>query len=451
MIKKLQCSGGMWKFAEKAAMTWGLKPWKGTKDPDEVLFFGMYSDNDYDIFRHFNGKKSVFWCGSDIIQMLQDPERRRIIKLFPDVQHYTETEQEKKELESMGLEVYASPSFLDSVKNFPVSYKPSKTPHIYLSGHINREEEYGFGLCKEIAEEHPEFIFHFYGVEGENTKNVIYHGWVEEEQFNEEIRNYQCGLRCNAHDGASELIFKSALMGQYPISFLPYEKVWQFKTKEELVELLNRLKKQDKPNLEAREYWLPRFNSYPWMEMEENWEERNEDDFNIDIPHRKLLLDKIKELKPESILEVGCGAGSNLALIQKEFPNVKIAGLDINRFAIANAVKHLGNIQLVVGDAGNLPFEDKSFDMVITDVTLIYIPPEKIEKVKSELLRVAKRSILMVEFHREDFDKLGRIAFRHWTRDYKKLFEGYKVETYKITDTDSFKWDTIGYIITVYV
>jgi len=441
----------MWKFAKKVARTWGLKAWEGIDDPEDVLFFGMYSDNDYSIFRNVKTKKSIFWCGSDITQMLQDWDRQRILKLFPDTQHYTETKREAEELKSVVKNVEYAPSFLETIMDFPICFKPSKTPHIYLSGHPNREEEYGFDLCKEIAEEHSEFTFHFYGVEGENTYNIKYHGWVSNEQFNEDIKNYQCALRLNEHDGACEMIFKSVLMGQYPISYLPYEKVWQFKTKEELVELLNKLKDQDNPNYEARKYWFPRFNSYPWMEMhnEEYWKKRDKYDSNPNDLHRGELLNKIKELKPESVLEVGCGSGSNLALIQKKLPNVKISGIDINKTAIANAVKHLGNIQLVVGNADSLPFKDNSFDVVITDATLLYISPEKIEKVRDELLRVAKRAIIMVEFQVDDFNGLGQIALRHWARDYKKLFEGYEVEISSTGYQNSLKWDALGKMIYV--
>jgi len=270
MIKKIQISSGMWKFAEKVMKTWGLKQWGGIKDPEEVLFFGMYSDNDYEVFRHFNGKKAIFWAGSDITQMLAKPDRIRVMKLFPETQHFTDTKPEGDELKSIGLNVTVAPSFLEDVNDFPVCYKPSKTPHIYLSGHPNREEEYGFDLCKKIAKDLPEFTFHFYGVEGESYDNIIYHGWVENEQFNKEIRDYQCGLRPNEHDGFSEIVIKSILLGQYAISYIPYGSgVWDFKTESDLRILLRHLQKppaSERPNIEGREAWISKLNCFPWTE-----------------------------------------------------------------------------------------------------------------------------------------------------------------------------------------
>jgi len=448
---KLQISGGMWKFAKKAAETWGLKPWDGEKDPDDVLFFGMYSQNDYDILRNAEvnkkTKKYIFWCGSDIIQMLQSWDRQRVIKMYPDIQHYTETEQEGKELRKVAKNVIVAPSFLEPVEKFKVCFKPSKTPHIYLSGHQNREEEYGFDLCKEIAEEHPEFIFHFYGVEGRNTNNVFYHGWVDNNQFNEEIKEFQCGLRCNAHDGFSEIIVKSALMGQYPISLLPYRGVLQFKDKETLVEQLKKVAQQTEPNLKAREYWLPRLNSYPWMEKysEEDWKVRGvSGQKEID---ESILVDKIEQLGAKSALDVGFGAGGDLRLLRKRNPDMKLAGIDISQKAV-DSLK-LEGVETILGNADNLPFEDNSFDVVYTNATLIDIRPDKIEKVRDELLRVAKKAIILVEFHLEDFGKLGRIALRHWTRNYQELFSDQKVEIKKITNHMSWKWNCLAHLITI--
>jgi SAM-dependent methyltransferase len=288
-------------------------------------------------------------------------------------------------------------------------------------------------------------------VEGKNTHNVIYHGWVSNDQFNKEIREFQCGLRCNEHDGASEIIFKSLLMGQYPISFLHYDKVWQFKDKETLVELLKKVAEQTEPNMEARDYWLPLFNSYPWMEKgdETYWKERDIDDFLPGLEHRKDLVEEVKKLNPESVLEIGCGCGSNLSIIQKELPNAKIAGIDLSAKSIERAVKNLGNVQLVVGNADNLPFEDKSFDVVITDGTLIYAKSDKIEKIRDEMLRVAKKGIVMAEFHHNSFGKLGKIGLNHWVRNYKELFEGKEVTLKKINNMDSWKWKALAYLITV--
>jgi hypothetical protein len=58
---------------------------------------------------------------------------------------------------------------------------------------------------------------------------------------------------------------KSVLLGQYPITRIPYEKIWCFKTFAELVELLKKLPHQKKPNYETREYWIEKLNKFPFL------------------------------------------------------------------------------------------------------------------------------------------------------------------------------------------
>jgi ubiquinone/menaquinone biosynthesis C-methylase UbiE len=445
---KIQISTGMWKFAEKVLKCWGLKPWGGYTDKEDVLFFGMYGDNDYELLRSMDNDKSIFWCGSDITQMLHNSDRKRIIKMYPEMKHYTETKEEAEELKQVSDNVEYAPSFLEPVESFFPCFKPSKTPNIYLSGHPNREEEYGFDLCREIAREHPEFIFHFYGVDGINEHNVIYHGFVENEQFNKEIKEFQCGLRCNAHDGFSEIVIKSALLGQYPISFLPYEKVPQFRNKEELVFLLSKVREQTESNMEARNYWIARLNSYPWMvERGEDFWKNNKVASGQYLPYKKKLVEKIKSFNPVSILDIGCGAGHDLELLRKEFPNAKLAGLDISESAVIETLKKVPDAQVIMGKADDLPFENNSFDVVITDAVLIDVPPEKIEKVRDEIMRVAKKGVVLAEFHHNDFGALGKASLKHWARNYVELFGKGEIE--KITDQGSWKWEILAYFIKI--
>lgn len=262
---KARTSSSVVFFGPKIEKYWGLKKWEGLDDPDQdVLFFGLYHEHDFAAWRHHEGKKTVFWCGSDITRLLNIPERQRVIKMV-EAKHYCETAQEAEELRSIDIEAEVKPSFLDDINNFPISFKPTDKPHIWLCAHPDREGEYGVHLVEEMAKKFPTYTFHIYGIDGKDYENIKYHGKVLEEQLNNEIRNYHCGLRANIHDGFSEIVMKSVLLGQYPISFLPYEKVWSYEDKEDLEILLARLATIKEPNLEAREYYLSIANRYPWM------------------------------------------------------------------------------------------------------------------------------------------------------------------------------------------
>lgn len=281
---KLRVSSSVVGFKERAEKTWGLEEWQGIDDPDkEVVFFGLYHERDFAVFEGDFTKRIVFWCGSDILRVLSDYERRRILKNYPETEHYCENEIEAEELRSVGINPIVIPSFLDSVSVFPVSFNPPveisdgikliKPCHVWLCAHPEREEEYGVTLAKRMAEMYPlDLVFHIYGVEKtayeKELPNVIYHGHVKEEQFNKEIRNYHCGFRPNQHDGFSEVIIKSVLMGQYPISRIKYENIWHYTNEQELKECFEKLLVQTKPNLQARTYWIKTINQYPWCKKE---------------------------------------------------------------------------------------------------------------------------------------------------------------------------------------
>ena len=169
-------------------------------------------------------------------------------------------------------------------------------------------------------------------------------------------------------------------------------------------------------------------------------------------PHRKLTINALEELAPfESLLEGGCNCGPNLYLIKERFPGVKLAGIDVNEKAIEEAHRLLPDADIKIGDIEDkLPFEDKSFDIVLVDAVLMYVGPEKIKGVMSELDRVAKRGIILIEWDSESL--LGEVKEHHWARDYKGLLEelGFKVEKTKIPaeawPNRSGNWAKLGYV-----
>ncbi|HUG46335.1 MAG TPA: class I SAM-dependent methyltransferase [Sphingomicrobium sp.] len=127
----------------------------------------------------------------------------------------------------------------------------------------------------------------------------------------------------------------------------------------------------------------------------------------------------IEELKPRRVLEVGSGNGINLLSLAGAFPDVEFAGLELtsegveqSRRAqsdprIADIIrsysplrtrddKAIGRIEFVQGDASAMPFENGSFDLVMTVLAL-----EQMESIRAaalgEIARIAARHALMLE------------------------------------------------------
>ncbi len=223
-----------------------------------VTFFGFYNPKDWLHFWWHKGKKTIWWCGSDILQV---GYLFRWLQKVP-CRHICENEVEQGVLRLMlQQEVEVRPTILSNPHEFKINYYQQENPEVYL--HINKNAglESGFFTIERIAKKLPEITFHIYGRfrPASRTDNINFHGFVPEQRFNEEIKNYQAGLRLHEFDGFSEVIAKSVLMGQYPISRIRYPLIDTYNTEEELIGLLRDLKNKKKPNTKARDYYLKEF------------------------------------------------------------------------------------------------------------------------------------------------------------------------------------------------
>lgn len=198
-----------------------------------------------------------------------------------------------------------------------------------------------------------------------------------------------------------------------------------------------------------------------WAERKIDWKQAYCDPDNpgdtIMHPHRQLIIDKLRKMRFGSVLEVGCASGANLYRIQREFRGVQVGGADLSRDAIAEAKRALGPLAILdVASVENMFFGDKSADVVISDMTLIYFGPRMIKKALREIARVARKQIIFCEFHSESFIKSWglRMATGYNSYNYRKLLENegfYDIFIDKIPES---AWPggepqkTFGYIIT---
>jgi len=69
-----------------------------------------------------------------------------------------------------------------------------------------------------------------------------------------------------------------------------------------------------------------------------------------------------------SVLDVGCAKGFMLHDFKQIIPGITVKGLDISAYAIENSMDDIKN-DVIVGDAKNLPYNDNSFDVVISIIS----------------------------------------------------------------------------------
>ena len=161
-----------------------------------------------------------------------------------------------------------------------------------------------------------------------------------------------------------------------------------------------------------------------WRDRKIDWKTSYLDTWNH--PHRQLLSHILKTFSWHSLLEVGVGGGANLANIVMTHPkNKQLGGTDINADAIEFCNKTFEGAFFKVCPADDIMMSDNSVDMILTDMSLIYIDPRKIDAVMRELKRIARQHIVLCEFHSESW--LERMKIRllsgYNAYDYVKLLE----------------------------
>ena len=107
----------------------------------------------------------------------------------------------------------------------------------------------------------------------------------------------------------------------------------------------------------------------------------------------------------DSVLDVGCAKGFMLYDMQRLIPGLEVRGIDISEYAIENGHPPVKE-HLSVASCDDLPFEDNSFDVVISVTTVHNMDYDGCIKTLQEIERVARRgSFITVDAYRDDAQK----------------------------------------------
>jgi SAM-dependent methyltransferase len=106
-----------------------------------------------------------------------------------------------------------------------------------------------------------------------------------------------------------------------------------------------------------------------------------------------------------SILDVGCAKGFMLHDFAELIPGITVKGIDISNYAIEHALSDM-KPHVQVANATQLPFPDRSFDVVISINTVHNLPREECGYALREIQRVSKgKSYITVDAYRSEEEK----------------------------------------------
>ena len=111
-----------------------------------------------------------------------------------------------------------------------------------------------------------------------------------------------------------------------------------------------------------------------------------------DALEKELFLRLIQPKFGQSLLDIGCGTGHNLAFF-KEL-GLKATGIDTSKPMLHIAAKKLGaDVELHLGCAEELPFNNNSFDIVTLITVLEFVTDPA--RVLKEATRVAQKQVYL--------------------------------------------------------
>lgn len=136
--------------------------------------------------------------------------------------------------------------------------------------------------------------------------------------------------------------------------------------------------------------------------------------------NNKFIGDFPKDIR---ILEVGTNVGNQLKHLQSMgFTN--LYGIEIQDRAIEFSKQTTRGLNIIKGDALDIPFKDGFFDLVYTHGVLIHISPDNIKNAISEINRVSNKYIWGLEYYAKEYTEIeyhGQMNLL-WKTDFKKLY-----------------------------
>ena len=160
---------------------------------------------------------------------------------------------------------------------------------------------------------------------------------------------------------------------------------------------------------------IPMFRKMYWyrraLNIDQEWGKERSD--------YALLREIIRSLKPECVLDIGCGSG-RLFPLYNDLKIKEVIAQDISSKAlkISKDRYHFSNIKLVNKHILDLNFSKHYFDLIISNRVLQHIPHSEVEEVIRKLTELGKK-VYINEMDDSDYSGESFYMFKH---NYEELF-----------------------------
>jgi SAM-dependent methyltransferase len=161
-------------------------------------------------------------------------------------------------------------------------------------------------------------------------------------------------------------------------------------------------------DLEYPDYYLTSFHAYPLGNL--SWDAATEVESAAQAVHAKIwpelgaggdaylrqtyheLLKQQIQIEPQTILDVGCGAGMSTLALQKTYPQAQITGLDLSGYflTVASYRNQPRSIQWLHRAAEHTQLPAHSFDLVSICLVVHELPQAATRQILSEARRLLR-------------------------------------------------------------
>jgi 2-polyprenyl-3-methyl-5-hydroxy-6-metoxy-1,4-benzoquinol methylase len=182
-------------------------------------------------------------------------------------------------------------------------------------------------------------------------------------------------------------------------------------------------------NYETEKYWRKRGKKY--IQESENDGHRIQE---------KELVDYLKEIKFNSVLEAGCGFGRITKLMSENFDIKYYSAFDLSLDQINNA-KTLCDEKINFEISTINEFSNSmKYDVVLCVDVLLHIEPENIQEIIKKLISHSKKYFIHIDPHiLNNYDSKINLKSHYFKHDYQKIYSslGLKYKRIPITKEQS--------------
>jgi SAM-dependent methyltransferase len=128
-------------------------------------------------------------------------------------------------------------------------------------------------------------------------------------------------------------------------------------------------------------------------------------------PVAKMMIEHYGLTSESRVLDIGCGKGFQMFELTQVLPGIEVRGIDISEYAIENAHP---NVKPLIdhGNAANLSYPDKSFDLVFSINTLHNLHNHELDLALRGMERVGKHKYMCVESYRNETEKANLLYWQ---------------------------------------